>query len=116
MNDSSLSAVPQDQRNLAMLAHILGIIACFLGPMIIWLISKDKPDQGFVTEQSKEALNFQLTLLIAYVVGVILTIIIIGVFISLAAWLACLVFSIIAAVKVSNGENYRYPFALRLIK
>ena len=48
-----------------MLAHLLGALLGFLGPLIIWLVKKD--DHPFVAEQSKEALNFQLTLLIWYV-------------------------------------------------
>ena len=67
-------------------------------------------------DQAKEALNFQITLLIVYVVGTILTVILIGALINLVAWLTCIVLSIMAALKVNEGVAYRYPFALRLIK
>lgn len=111
-----MSDVPQDQRTMAMLAHLLGILTGFLGPLIIWLINKDKPESGFVNDQAKEALNFQITLLLVYIVGVVLSIILIGIFINLAAWLACIILSIMAGMKANEGVEYRYPFALRLIK
>lgn len=108
--------VPQEERTMALVAHLLGILTSFIGPLIIWLINKDKSPNSFVVDQSKEALNFQITILIIYIIGVILAIILIGALISFLAWVACIVFSIIAAVKANNGEAYRYPFALRLIK
>ena len=111
-----MSDVPQDQKTMAMLAHLLGILTGFLGPLIIWLINKDKPEAAFVNDQAKEALNFQITLLIVYIVGIVLSIILIGIFINLAAWIACLVFSILGGMKANEGVEYRYPFALRLIK
>ncbi len=109
-------SAPQEERTMALVAHLLGIITCFIGPLIIWLINKDKAPNSFVVDQSKEALNFQITLLLIYIVGVILSVIIIGVFINMLAGLLGLIFAIIAAVKANGGEAYRYPFALRLIK
>ncbi|MNI57994.1 hypothetical protein D3C73_1130870 [compost metagenome] len=47
---------------------------------------------------------------------IILTFVVIGAFLAPIVGLLSLVFSIIAAVKANNGETYRYPFALRLIK
>ena len=107
---------PQEDRTIALLTHLSGIIAGFIVPLIIWLINKDKPEKSWLNDQSKEALNFQITLLIVYVIGVILSVILIGALINLLAWIACIVFSIIAGVAANKGEAYRYPFALRLIK
>ena len=107
---------PQEDRTIALITHLSGIIAGFIVPLIIWLINKDKPEKSWLTDQSKEALNFQITLLIVYVVGVILSVILIGALINLIAWIACIVFSIIAGLAANKGEAYRYPFALRLIK
>lgn len=103
-----------DQRLWATLAHAGGIIFGFLAPLIIWLIFKDRG--RYVDEQSKEALNWQITLLIAYVVGSILTAVLIGLLILVAAWIAALVLGIMAAMAANRGDAYRYPFALRLIK
>ena len=107
---------PQDQRTMALLAHILGIFTGFIGSLIIWLVNKDNADKGFIVDQAKEALNFQITLAIAGIVSMILMIVAIGFLLLPVIGILNLVFSIIAAVKANNGEAYRYPFALRLIK
>lgn len=111
-------AAPQEQRTMALVAHILGIFTWFVGSLIIWLINKDDAQKGFIVDQAKEALNFQITITIAFVVAFILTIISFGLLFFLPALvgIANVVFCIIAAVKANNGEAYRYPFTLRLIK
>lgn len=113
------SAAPQDERTLALVAHLLGTLTWFVGALIVWLIHKDAtPSKPFVIDQSKEALNFQITIGIAYVIAVVLMIISFGIlfFLPTLVWIANIVFCIIAAVKANNGETYRYPFTLRLIK
>ncbi len=107
---------PADQRTMALAAHLLGIFTGFIGALIIWLINKDDVGKAFVTDQAKEALNFQITVAIAMVICMILTIVVIGAILMPIVGLVSLVFCIIAAVKANNGEAYRYPFALRLIK
>ncbi|MCC4615553.1 DUF4870 domain-containing protein [Xanthomonas campestris pv. asclepiadis] len=113
------SSTPSEERTLALAAHLLGILTSFIGALVIWLISKDaSPSKPFATDQAKEALNFQITVIIAYVAAVILTIVSFGIlfFVPTLVWIANLVFCILAAVKANNGEHYRYPFTLRLIK
>jgi uncharacterized Tic20 family protein len=122
MNDATtappppVSAAPQEDRTLALITHLSGIVLGFIVPLIIWLVNKDKADKGFLNDQAKEALNFQITLLIIYVIGTVLTVILIGALINLAAWVACIILSIMAGLKANQGVAYRYPFALRLIK
>ena len=105
----------QDDRTVAMLTHLSGIILGFIVPLVVWLINKDKADRGFLVSQSKEALNFQITLLFGYIIGVVLSIILIGALLNLLLWIACIVFSIIAGLAANKGEDYRYPFAIRLV-
>ena len=105
-----------DDRTVAMLVHLSAIILGFIVPLIVWLINKDKPEKSFLNDQSKEALNFQITLLFVYIVGTVLTVILIGALINLAAWIACIVLSIVAGLAANKGQAYRYPFAIRLIK
>ena len=102
-----------DEKTMAILAHILGILVSFLGPLIIWLIKKDESD--FVDFHGKEALNFQITIAIAYAVGVVLSIVGVGCLIMLAAWIMTVVFGIIAAVAANEGEWYEYPVTIRFI-
>ncbi len=108
-----------EDRNLAMLTHLSGILFGFLVPLIIWLINKDNPAKAYLTSESKEALNFQLTVLIGYVICWILTMTIILALIGgplwLLLWIANLIFCIVAAVAVNSKGTYRYPIALRLI-
>ena len=110
------SAASQEDRTLALITHLSGIVLGFIVPLIIWLVNKDKPDKGFLNDQAKEALNFQITLLIVYVIGTVLTVILIGALINLAAWITCIILSIMAGLKANEGVAYRYPFALRLVK
>ena len=115
-NEAPPGNITQDERTIALLTHLSGIILSFIVPLVVWLIHKDKPEKAFLIDQSKEALNFQITLLIGYVIGVVLSVILIGALLNFLLWIACIVFSIIAALKVNGGETYRYPFALRLVK
>ena len=93
---------------------------CFIGPLVIWLIKKDT--LPFVNDQAKEALNFNITLAIVGLALLVLTIITFGLGLLLAVpigvivGIGWLVFTIIAAIKANEGEAYRYPIALRLIK
>ena len=103
-----------DQRLWATLAHIGGVIFSVIAPLIVWLVHKGRG--AFVEEQAKEALNFQILVLIAYFAGGILSVIGIGVLIIIAAWIAALVFGIMAAVATNRGEAYRYPLNWRIVK
>lgn len=104
-----------DDRNLAMLSHLSGIIFSFIVPLIVWLANKDNPEKSYLVSEAKEALNFQITVLIAYIICMVLTIIVIGAFLFWLVWLANLVFCILAAVEVNRSGRYSYPFTLRLL-
>jgi uncharacterized Tic20 family protein len=110
---TTTTEVSSDQRTLAMLAHLLGIFTGVIGALVIWLMKKD--EGGFVENQAKEALNFQITLLIASVIGMVLTLVLIGFLVLLAVAVASIAFSIMGAVKAYRGERYRYPVTLRLV-
>lgn len=104
----------------ASFAHLGGIaviIGGWLGwvpALIIWLIFKDRG--RFTNTEAKEALNFQITIAIAMVVGYITAAFIIGFLIILAAVVLSVVFSILGYLKAKDGVPYRYPFAFRFIK
>lgn len=106
-----------DEKMMSMLAHILGAVTSFLGPLVIWLIKKD--ESPFVNDQGKEALNFQITIVIGYVVAMILSFIpFVGCVTMLlvpALGITSLVFGILGGLDANKGNAYRYPFALRLI-
>ncbi len=97
-----------------MIAQLSGIVVGFLGSLVIMLVLG--PRSTFVKSQSTEALNFQITVAIGYVVGIVLSLVLIGVFVMLAVWILNIIFCIIAGLKNNSGEEYRYPLTLRLVK
>ena len=119
---SSGPPLSQEQdRQWASLAHLGGILS-FPPSLIIWLVFKDRGP--FTNEQGKEALNFQITLLIGYValnvLSTILSLITFGLLSGLFSlgwvlWLVGSIFSVLGYLSVREGRPYRYPFAIRLI-
>jgi uncharacterized Tic20 family protein len=105
---------PSDERTFAMLGHLGGILIGFLSGLIAMLVWGKR--SAFVDDQAKEALNFQITLIIGYVIAFVLTFVFIGVFLYFALAIVNVVFCIIAGLAANKGETYRYPFALRLVK
>lgn len=86
----------------------------FLGPLIVWLIKKDQ--SAFVSDQAKEALNFQIAVAIAlWVSFALLWVFCIGLVLLPIVYIGSIVFSIIAALEASKGVYYRYPYTVRLI-
>lgn len=118
--------VSADQRQMALFSHLSSLsgliipLGNILGPLILWLVKKDT--MPFVEDQAKEALNFNITL---GIIGIVLTIITVVTFglgavltvpLGILLGIAWLVLTIMAGMKANEGQYYRYPFALRLIK
>ena len=103
-----------EAKTMGMLCHLLGIFTSFVGPLIIWLTKKDQ--SKFVDQQGKEALNFQLTMLIGFIAGGITSCIGIGFIILPAVQVVSLIFGILATVEANKGNPYRYPICIRFIK
>lgn len=115
-----------DERTWALIGHLSAFsafitgIGCILGPLIVWLVKRDT--LPFAGEQAKEALNFNITLAIAFAILVLFSIVTLGIGILLAwpigagLFIAWIIFTIIAAIKANEGVAYRYPFTLRLVK
>lgn len=100
-----------DERTLAILVHVLSIFFWIFPGLIIYLIKKD--DSKYVAEHAKEALNFQITMTIGYI---ILFITIIGIFLMWILGILSLIFCIIATIRASENKIYKYPLSLRIIK
>ncbi len=107
------SPASQDDKNVAVLTHLSGMFFSFLVPLIVWLVSRDS--KPWLAQEAKEALNFQLSIVIASVISGVLTVLVIGAFLLPAVWLANVIFCIVAAVKTAQGERYSYPLTLRLL-
>jgi uncharacterized protein len=113
-------AVSKDERNLAMFAHLSAFAGLIfpaggnvIAPLIVWLTQREK--SAFVADQSLEALNFNITVLIAEVACGILFVVGIGVLLGILLGIAWLVGTILGAVKASEGQRYRHRFTLRLV-
>ena len=104
---------PADEKLWATLVHVGGILFNWIPALIGYLVLKDRGP--FVRAHTATALNFQITLFIAYVVGWILSIVGIGLLIVAAVWVVNIVFSIIAAVKANQGAYYTYPIAIKFV-
>lgn len=105
--------VQNEQRVLAILAHILGLLTGFLGPLVLYLVAK--PEDLFAREHAKEALNFQITLVIGFIISGVLVVVLIGILGLIILGLMDLIFSIMGAVAASNEQEYRYPVNIRFI-
>jgi uncharacterized Tic20 family protein len=121
-----------EQRNWAVAAHLCGllwlaggpglifipfgslVLFTLLGPLIIWRTKGET--MPFVAEQAKESLNFQITVFLLAVIFGVLALILIGFVLLWILGLVNLILVIIAAITVSDGKPYRYPFCLRLVK
>ena len=139
--------VSSEERNWALFCHLaalaivvpyIGFIACFLGPLVVWLVKRN--EFPLVDDQGKESLNFQITMALVafFVFGLGVTGAIVGIarsaahpqappILAFASWLgmfvvlglialADIISVIVAAVKTSAGERYRYPIAIRFIR
>jgi uncharacterized Tic20 family protein len=105
---------PDEEKTWSLLAHLGGIVFGFLAPLVVWLVFKGRGP--FLDDQAKEALNFQITVAIAYVASWVLALTGVLAFLPFAVGVAALVFAILAAVAVNKGQWYRYPVTLRLVK
>jgi uncharacterized Tic20 family protein len=104
-------------RGLCTILHLSAIagyfipFANFVIPLVIWILKKDEaPD---IDRCGREVLNFNVTMLIAFAVAWLLTLVLVGFLLLVVLWVYGLVVTIIAAVRTNDGQHYRYPLCLR---
>ncbi|WP_436938823.1 DUF4870 domain-containing protein [Staphylococcus xylosus] len=103
-----------DARLMATLIYVLSFFTSLIAPLIIWLIKRD--ESPFVNRAGKNYLNFLLSYLIWITVASIAIFIIIGIIILPILLLLNFIFTIVAAVKAYNGEDYLPPLSIRFFK
>ena len=115
-----------DAKLWATLAHLGFAIGGFITPLVIWLVQREK--SAYVAEHAKEALNFQLTVLGAMLVGLVIMFLgfilgplaiittILMVIIFLVVGIGSLVLGIMAVMEANKGNHYKYPVNFRLVK
>ncbi len=115
------AAIGQDERTWGMLAHLsafLGLIIPVLGNILApWAIWQGRRGRSpFVAEQAKEALNFNISVALGWLVCWILRYAFIGVLFGIVLFICWLVLTIVAGVSAGEGMRYRYPVSLRFVK
>jgi uncharacterized Tic20 family protein len=140
--------IASQERNWAMAAHLSALIAIaglpfghVVGPLVVYLIKAHESE--FVAEHARASLNYQITVSIVAVVGVIaavatmlgfiasgsaqqmsdtgtgLSFVVFWIAVAIAVLLVLLlslIFIIAGTVAASQGRSYTYPFAIRFLR
>ena len=111
----------KDERMWGMLCHLTALVFLvgipfgnIIGPLVVWLLKRH--DMPLVDEEGKEALNFQISMTIYFIVSALSCFILVGFLLVVPVVLINIIFTIIAAVKTSDGEKYQYPLTIRFFK
>ena len=99
-----------DQRTYALIMHLGSLFVGFLLPLIMWLIKKD--ESPFIDDHGKQLMNWNISLMIYFVVSIVLFLVIIGFFLFLILIVLHLVFSIMGAVAANKGDSFKYPMSI----
>ncbi|HKT74362.1 MAG TPA: DUF4870 domain-containing protein [Steroidobacteraceae bacterium] len=112
--------VSQEERTWGMIAHLSAFVGfllplgSILGPLVVWLTRRDR--SAFVGGQAKEALNFNLSVVLAAILCGVLWYVFIGVPLAAVLFVYWIVVTIKAGIKASEGIPYQYSLTLRLVK
>lgn len=98
----------------ALLGFFIPAVGHILPPLLVWLIKR--ADSTEIDEHGKEAVNFQITMLIYGLIAAVLCLVLIGFALLAILHVLNVVFVIVAALRASEGKLYRYPLAIRFIK
>lgn len=120
--EEELTEVTEKQsKNWGMACHLIALTAFIgvpfgnlLGPLVLWLCLRNSFPS--VEENGKESLNFQISITIYSLIAIVLCFVIVGFFLLAALIVADIILVVIASIKASNGESYKYPYTIRLIK
>ncbi len=110
----------KDERMWASFCHLSAFAGLvipfgnFLGPLVVWLIKKD--EFPLVDDQGKEALNFQISVLIYLVVAALTILCFVGFVLLPAVLIFNIVMTIIATIQANQGIRYRYPLTIRFLR
>ena len=112
MNNSTSNRNSESDRLIIVLTHFGGIFFGFLPSLLVYLVK----NEGWVKENARNALNWQLTSIVYYVISWILMLVLIGLFLQWSVVLFNIIFCVMAAVISSKGEYFKYPLTIEFIK
>jgi uncharacterized Tic20 family protein len=99
-----------DDRTLAALLHLSAFVLSFVGPLVIWLVQRER--SPFIDHHGKQAVNFHLSMLLYSFVTFIAIFFLIGLLLLPFLIVLGFVLPIVAAVKAAQGKSFRYPLAI----
>ncbi|MDF2790016.1 hypothetical protein F4694_001379 [Bacillus niacini] len=106
--------IKSEERMLAAILYVVSLFFPIIGPLVIWLLKKD--ESSFINYHGREYFNFFISYTVYSVISGILIFLIVGIFLLWILGIMALVFTIIAAVKAYEGNEYRFPLIFRVIK
>jgi len=118
--DQSTGAAGEAVRNTAAVAHLstfAGLVIPFgsvIGPLAVWLTRRHR--DPFIDQAGREALNFGISIAIYGSVLLVAALMLVGIPLLMVGVVAWVVLASLAAVKASQGQAYRYPLTLRLVR
>jgi len=104
---------PEDEKLWAIGAHLGPLLLGFVAPLVVWLVFRER--SAFLDRHGKEALNFQIAYLVYFVVAGLSILIVVGLVLLPLVGIAWVVFMILASVKASQYQDYRYPAIFRVL-
>ena len=115
-----IRVLSETERNWAMFCHLAGFAGFFvpfggvIGPLVIWLTKKE--ESTWINENGKASLNFQLSMLLYVILILPLCFIIVGFPLLAVLMLLKIIFMVIASVRASKGEEFRYPLSIPFVQ
>lgn len=117
----------KDERTIAMCTHLGAIFTGFIIPLVMFVMKKD--ESPFVREHARHSLNAQISYTI-YIIGLSIVLGILGTVLALVTFglgffivylafipaIAILIFDILACLRANNGEGYRFPLVIDMVK
>jgi uncharacterized protein len=119
-DSAARATVDEAARNSAVAAHLstfAGLVVPFgsvIGPLAVWLTCRDR--DPFIDQAGREALNFGITIAIYGAVLLVAALMLVGIPLLVVGVVAWVVLGSLAAVKASEGQAYRYPLTMRLVR
>ncbi|HLN32318.1 MAG TPA: DUF4870 domain-containing protein [Gemmataceae bacterium] len=120
VHEEEPAGLTNEERTWGMLCHLSPLLAyfaaglTFIGPLVCWLIKKDT--SKFVDANGKEALNFQINILVYKIICIALMCIVVGFVLLGVVIVYNIICCVIAGIQANSGRSFRYPFIFRLIK